>query len=82
MANMIRPALALSYILFSTLSATALSRPATTAERERCEKPIEDQIRQIEDRMRTGYSGAEGNFLNDRLRELKERRARCRTVDN
>jgi len=71
----------LSVILISAfVCSLANARPATTAERESCEKPIEARIRQLEDQMRRGYSPAHGEYLNREMQDLKERRARCRTI--
>jgi hypothetical protein len=65
-------------IAFATVG-NAQSRTATDEERERCEAPIERQIDQINDQMREGYSGNEGERLKERLRELQAQKARCRT---
>ncbi len=47
-------------------------------DREACEK-VKRQIREIEARMRNGYTAAQGIRLEERLRKLKEKRYRlCR----
>jgi hypothetical protein len=60
--------------------APASARTATTAERLACERPLQDQIDAIHDRMRTGYGAREGERLKERLRHLEEARRRCRTI--
>jgi hypothetical protein len=57
----------------------AQTRTATNEERERCEAPIERQIDDINNRMREGYSAREGEMLKERLRNLQDQKARCRT---
>jgi hypothetical protein len=71
----------LSFAVMSAFATVgnAQSRTATNEERERCEAPIERQIEQINDRMREGYSGTEGERLKERLRDLQAEKARCRT---
>ncbi|MGI9201012.1 MAG: hypothetical protein ACR2QL_08145 [Woeseiaceae bacterium] len=53
-------------ILLSTATAEPTDRDACTA--------VKKQIRQIEARMRNGYSAAQGIRYEERLRKLKEKR--------
>lgn len=51
---------------------------AWTTDREACEA-VKKQIREIEVRMRNGYSAAQGIRYEERLRKLKEKRYKvCR----
>lgn len=63
------------------LLAVAISLPTATAwttDRDACEA-VKKQIRQIEARMRNGYSAAQGIRYDERLRKLKEKRYKvCR----
>lgn len=53
----------------------ALPSGAATTKRNKaeCEK-IRTEIRKIESRMRSGYSGKQGEKLNEKLRKLKAKR--------
>lgn len=54
------------------------SQPTAANDRAACEK-VKQQIREIEARMRNGYTAAQGIRLEARLRKLKEKRYRlCR----
>jgi hypothetical protein len=70
-----RPKLAsalLGLVIFCSVSATPKS------DREACEE-VKQQIREIESRMRNGYSAAQGIRYAERLRKLKEKRYKlCR----
>ena len=52
--------------------------PATSIARTNCEKiacnDVKDQIREIEARMRSGYSRAQGEKYEAKLRKLKRKR--------
>ena len=63
-------AIALAFVVFTPASADRDSAA--------CEK-VKQQIREIEARMRNGYSAAQGIRLEERLRKLKDKRYRlCR----
>ncbi len=78
----------MSYLLSSVLLfalalpavAVAGSRTATETERKACEAPIDLEIDSVNARMRGGYSNSEGEYLRERLRRLKDQRAKCRLV--
>jgi len=71
------------YGLKATVAAIALTLVALTPatadkDREACKK-VKQQIREIEARMRSGYSAAQGIRLEERLRKLKDKRYKlCR----
>ena len=48
---------------------------APNSDKAECEK-VRVEIRKIESRMRSGYSGRQGEKLNEKLRKLKARRFR------
>lgn len=62
--------------------AILIAPPATLADRKIREAEcaeVKEKIRNIESRMRAGYSRAEGERYNEKLRELKARRSKlCR----
>ena len=61
-----------------TLAMTANSHAMDSKREAECRK-IDEQIRNIQSRMRHGYSAAQGVRYEERLRALKERRwRRCR----
>ena len=65
--------LLIAIALLATAHATARWRT-----RKKCEK-VKQQIRLIEARMRNGYSAAQGIRLDERLRQLKDKRYKlCR----
>ena len=60
------------------VSAVAGAASAADSRRDACAR-VEEQIRKLETRMRRGYTAAEGVRLEERLRELKDKRYRlCR----
>lgn len=63
------------------LAVLAASAPAADRARERereCEA-VKEQIRKVQARLRRGYSAAQGVKLNEKLLELRKRRAKvCR----
>jgi len=65
-------------IALTCLAVLIASQPSTATDRAACEK-VKQQIREIEARMRNGYSAAQGIRLEARLRKLKEKRYKlCR----
>ena len=67
-------------LVASASLAMALPIPAGSAvpDREACDK-VKRDIRRIESRLRAGYTARQGVRLEERLRELKERRRKvCR----
>lgn len=61
--------------VFAVASAKGM---AAHSSREECEE-VKQKIRRIEAKMRQGYSAREGVRLEDRLRELREKRSKlCR----
>jgi hypothetical protein len=70
-------------LLFPALALLSLTWLCTTpaaapTDRAACEK-VKQQIREIESRMRNGYSAAQGIRYQERLRKLKEKRYKlCR----
>ena len=71
-----------AFLFVLTLSGAAVagSRTATEDERKAREAWIDVEIDSINDRTRSGYSNSEGEQLRERLRRLKDRRAKCRSV--
>ena len=60
------------------LAVLIASQPSAATDRAACEK-VKQQIREIEARMRNGYSAAQGIRLEARLRKLKQKRYKlCR----
>lgn len=56
----------------------ALQAAAAADTRDECEK-VKAEIRKVQEKMRRGYSAAQGVKLNARLLELRERRLKvCR----
>ncbi|MGB5346681.1 MAG: hypothetical protein WBN23_11000 [Woeseia sp.] len=65
-------------LLFCSISTGAAPPNAAEAARIECAE-VRRQIRRIHSRMRAGYTASQGIRLDDRLRELKKKRARvCR----
>lgn len=67
-------------IMHVVLLAILLQADTSDASRDReaCER-VKEQIRAIEARMRRGYTAAQGIRLEERLRELKDKRYKlCR----
>jgi hypothetical protein len=64
-------------LLLLILAALPVSASGKT-DKEACEK-VKQQIRAIQSRMRNGYSAAQGIRLDERMRELKDKRYKlCR----
>ena len=66
-----RPALLAALLLAAAMSADAAARKDAEACRE-----VKAKIRVIQDRMRSGYTRAEGERLEARLRQLRDKRRR------
>lgn len=67
-----------STLLVLALLAAAVAAPAERRNAEECEA-VKQEIRKVQARMRRGYGAAEGVKLNEKLLELRERRAKvCR----
>lgn len=66
-------------LLLALLAATAVAPAADRAEEKaECER-VKEQIRELQSRMRRGYRAAQGVKLNEKLLELRKRRAKvCR----
>ena len=63
-------------LLCLTMSAPALSHPAD--KKTQCDR-VKQQIRDVESRMRAGYTRAQGERLARRLQDLRKKRYRlCR----
>ena len=75
-------AFVLPFILLAALITTssAGTRTATSAERKACVDKIQPRIDTIDARLRTGYSGKEGERLRDQRRKLEDALLKCRTV--
>ena len=56
------------------LAWAALQAAADTSDDEAACEKVKQKIRSIQSKMRNGYSAAQGIRLEDRLRELKEKR--------
>ena len=66
-------------VLVATLIIGLLATPATLAADKRNETAcaeVKEKIRNIEARMRSGYTRAQGERYNEKLRELKAKRAK------
>jgi hypothetical protein len=67
-----------AFLATLALAVTAVTPAEANADRDACER-VKQQIREIEARMRDGYSAAQGIRLEARLRKLKEKRYKlCR----
>lgn len=65
-------------IVLVCFAALLASQPSAATDRAACEK-VKQQIREIEARMRNGYTAAQGIRLEARLRKLKDKRYKlCR----
>lgn len=65
-------------LVFALLTAAAAAPAADRPDEEKCEE-VKEKIRKVQDRMRSGYSAAEGVRLNEKLLELRKRRRKvCR----
>ena len=63
-------------LLCIAMSVPAMAHPAD--KKAQCDR-VKQQIRNVESRMRAGYTRAQGERLAERLRELREKRHRlCR----
>ena len=68
----------LAWMLIFAVLATPAALAAGKKEKAACAE-VKEKIRNIESRMRAGYTRAQGERYNERLRELKARRAKlCR----
>jgi uncharacterized membrane protein (DUF106 family) len=60
-------------VFLLAIAMSLLTANAWATDRDACEA-VKKQIRQIEARMRNGYSAAQGIRYEERLRKLKEKR--------
>lgn len=49
----------------------------SAAEIQECKKPMRDQVDEIDDKMRSGYSSAQGEIYKEQLRSLTQAMRRC-----